>query len=408
MTHPWNELIAALPNPHFLQTYEWGQVKAAYGWQPLYLVWDEAGFSVSTEPITIQPSNHPTLKAAALVLKKTVPTGGLAARLSVLYAPKGPLLDWDDLPLRTRVIDDLQRFARQQGGIFLKLDPDVVLGTGVPGTETDIVEPGGEAVREELSRRGWRFSSDQIQFRNTVIVEVGTSTQEEILARMKQKTRYNVRLGPKKGVFVRIGNQTDWPMLYKMYAETSLRDGFVIRDEAYYRKVWSNFDNSEVDNSIFDTRTSNIEYRVSNSKYRTSNIPLAQPLIAEVNGEPVAAIVVFAFAGRAYYVYGMSREAHREKMPTYLLQWEAMKWARARGCATYDLWGAPEMFDERDSMWGVFRFKDGLGGQVVRTLGAWDYAPNPLWYGFYTRVMPKILGALRSLGRRKMRQDLGG
>jgi peptidoglycan pentaglycine glycine transferase (the first glycine) len=351
------------------------------------------GFSVSLQPSNLQPS---TVKAAALVLKRTVPTAGLAARLCILYAPKGPLLDWNDQPLRTRVLDDLQRFARQQGAIFLKLDPDVVLGTGVPGTEAEIAEPGGEAVCEELSRRGWRFAEDQIQFKNTVMVEVGTSTEEEILARMKQKTRYNVRLGPKKGVSVRVGNKDDWPMLYKMYAETSVRDGFVIRDEAYYRKVWSNFDNS-----ILDTRPLNIEYRVS-------SIPLAQPLIAEVDDEPVAAIVVFAFAGRAYYVYGMSREAHREKMPTYLLQWEAMKWAKARGCSAYDLWGAPDVFDESDSMWGVFRFKDGLGGQVVRTLGAWDYVPNPFWYAAYTKFVPMLLDLMRSRGKARTRQGLGG
>lgn len=383
MTHPWNQLIAQLPNPHFLQTYEWGQVKAAYGWQPHYLVWDDAGCTVSTDfpALPRQP-----VKAAALVLKKTVPTGGLAARLSILYAPKGPLLDWGNTPLRTRVLDDLQRFARQQGAIFLKLDPDVVLGTGVPGTETEIAEPGGEAVREELSRRGWRFATDQIQFRNTVMVEVGTSTEEEILARMKQKTRYNVRLGPKKGVSVRAGNKDDWPMLYKMYAETSVRDGFVIRDEEYYRKVWALF-SPDVEGQRF---------------------PIAEPLIAEVDGEPVAAIFVFAFAGRAYYVYGMSREAHREKMPTYLLQWEAMKWAKAHGCATYDLWGAPDVFDESDSMWGVFRFKDGLGGQVVRTLGAWDYAPNPFWYAAYTKFVPMVLDLMRSRGRSKTRQQLGG
>lgn len=394
----WNEIISQLPNPHFLQTYEWGQVKAAYGWQPHYLVWDDAGFSVSTDfsTLPLRP-----VKAAALVLKKSVLSRGLAARLCILYAPKGPLLDWGDDALRTRVLNDLQRFAHQQGAIFLKLDPDVALGTGIPGTETDRAESGGEAVRADLSRRGWRFSEDQIQFRNTVLVEVGTSTEEEILAHMKQKTRYNVRLGPKKGVSVRVGNQDDWPMLYKMYAKTSLRDGFVIRDEAYYRKVWGQFDNSEVEHSIFDTRTSNIEYRVS-------NIPLAQALIAEVDGEPVAAVFLFAFGGRAYYVYGMSREAHREKMPTYLLQWEAMKWAKARGCSTYDLWGAPDVFDESDSMWGVFRFKDGLGGQVLRTLGAWDYAPNPLWYAMYTKVVPMLLDVMRSRGKARVRQGLGG
>ncbi|MDX9991986.1 MAG: peptidoglycan bridge formation glycyltransferase FemA/FemB family protein [Anaerolineales bacterium] len=390
----WNESISQLPNPHFLQTYEWGQVKAAYGWQPHYLVWDEARCTVSLQPPAPQPA---TLKAAALVLKRMVPTSGLAARLSILYTPKGPLLDWNDLPLRTRVLDDLQRFARQQGAIFLKLDPDVVLGRGLPGSETEMTEAGGQAVRQELSRRGWRFSEDQIQFKNTVLVEVGTSTEEEILARMKQKTRYNVRLGPKKGVSVRVGNQTDWPMLYKMYAETSARDGFIVRDENYYRTVWSKFDKTSAEYA---------KTQITNNQF--PNMPLAEPLIAEVEGEPVAAVFLFAFGGRAYYVYGMSRDAHREKMPAYLLQWEALKWAKSHGCATYDLWGAPDVFDPGDGMWGVFRFKEGLGGQVVRTLGAWDFAPNPFWYAIYTKFMPKLLNVMRSRGKARLRQRLSG
>ncbi len=129
-------------------------------------------------------------------------------------------------------------------------------------------------------------------------------------------------------------------------------------------------------------------------------------MIAEVNSEPVAAIFVFYFAGRAYYVYGMSRDAHREKMPTYLLQWEAMKRAKSRGCAAYDLWGAPDVFDESDSMWGVYRFKEGLGGKVVRTLGAWDYAPNQFWYRMYSDIMPRVLDVMRSRGRSKTKQSL--
>jgi lipid II:glycine glycyltransferase (peptidoglycan interpeptide bridge formation enzyme) len=136
--------------------------------------------------------------------------------------------------------------------------------------------------------------------------------------------------------------------------------------------------------------------------------PSTEALIAEVNNEPVSAIFVFYFAKRAYYVYGMSRDIHREKMPTYLLQWEAMKRARARGCKTYDLWGAPDVFDESDSMWGVYRFKEGLGGQVVRTLGAWDFAPNPFWYKLYSEIIPRVLDVMRSRGKTKTRQSLGG
>ncbi len=365
----WNHFIAQLPNPHFLQTWEWAQVKEKYGWTPMPFVWYSQSSTVSGQ-----------LEAAAMILKRTISFRGLF-HASVLYAPKGPLMDWGNESLRNRVLNDLQIFAKKQGAIFLKLDPDVLLRTGIPASEEDVIHDGGQVVMSELRRRGWKFSSDQIQFRNTVLVDLSAS-EEEMLARMKQKTRYNVRLAEKKGVTIRVGTLADLPMLYKMYAETSVRDGFVIRDEGYYQTVWQNF--------------------------MQSAEPSAEPLIAGVDGESVAAIFIFYFAGRAYYVYGMSKNIHREKMPTYLVQWEAMKRAKNRGCKTYDLWGAPEIFDESDSMWGVYRFKEGLGGQVVRTLGAWDYAPNSFFYKMYAEVMPRVLDVIRSRGKDKTKQIVGG
>ena len=378
----WNQIISSLPNPHFLQTYEWGQVKAKYGWQPIYLVWDKDG-KMKEERTNLSSFVFP-VQAACLVLKRTILNRGFAARLSILYAPKGPLMDWNNEPLRTRVLNDLQSFARKQGAIFLKLDPDVVLARGVPHSEEDVTENSGQAVMSDLRRRGWEYSSDQIQFRNSVLVDL-TAAEDEILMRMKPKTRYNVRLASKKGVTVRIGTENDLPLLYKMYAETSVRDRFVIRNEEYYMTVWKLF-----------------------MQTAASGQPSAVPLIAEVDGEAVAAIFLFMFAGRGYYVYGMSRNAHREKMPTYLLQWEAMLHAKSNGCTAYDLWGAPEVFDESDSMWGVYRFKEGLGGEVVWTLGAYDFAPNKLWYKMYTDIMPRVLDVMRSRGKQKTKQVVGG
>ncbi|HUE98772.1 MAG TPA: peptidoglycan bridge formation glycyltransferase FemA/FemB family protein [Anaerolineales bacterium] len=382
----WNSLISSLPNPHFLQTHEWGEVKAKYGWQPTYVAWDEEGKMKEERSLSsfiFRPS------AAALILKKTIPMGGMSARLSILYTPKGPLLDWTDESLRSRVLNDLQALAKKQGAIFLKMDPDVALGTGIPLSTNDVLDNSGQAVMSELKGRRWRYSSDQIQFKNTVLIDLSPS-EEELLAGMKQKTRYNIRLAEKKGIVLRIGTQRDFDMLYKMYAGTSVRDGFVIRDEEYYKTVWMTFV-EKGPSPISDLQS-----------------PHAEPLIAEVDGEPVAAIFVFYFAGRAYYVYGMSRSVHREKMPTYLLQWEAMKRAKSKGCTVYDLWGAPDVFDESDSMWGVYRFKDGLGGKVVRTLGAWDFAPNPFWYKLYSEIIPRLLDAMRSRGKAKTRQSLGG
>ena len=391
----WNSLISNLPNPHFLQTYEWGQVKAKYGWSPLYALWDADGkWKVESDPNQLSAFDSPV--AAALILKRQILRSGFAARLSILYLPKGPLLDWTNESLRNRVLNDLQSFAKKQGAIFLKMDPDVVLGRGVPQSEYDALDSSGQSVLSELQGRGWSYAADQIQFKNTVLIDLSPS-EEELLAKMKQKTRYNIRLAEKKGLTLRIGTPDDFDMLYKMYAATSVRDGFVIRDQGYYQTVWQTFLTGD------QSPVSHLQSPIPNPQ-----LPFTEPLIAEVDREPVAAIFVFYFAGRAYYVYGMSRDAHREKMPTYLLQWEAMKRARAKGCMVYDLWGAPDVFDESDSMWGVYRFKEGLGGEVVRTLGAWDFAPNPLWYKLYSEVIPRLLDVMRSRGKARTRQSLGG
>ena len=379
MIHPWNSLISGLPRPHLLQTHEWGQVRRSYGWEPLYAVWEADGsFQLHSEG-TLPDAHARQPEAAALILKKTVIRRGFAARLSILYAPKGPLLDWTNEPLRRRVLADLQSLAKKNGAIFLKIDPDLVLGTGLPGSEEEMPDAEGQAAAADLERSGWRLSADQVQFKNTVMLDLSAS-EEQILERMKQKTRYNIRLAAKKGVSVRVGTPADFPMLYRMYAETAVRDGFVIRDAGYYTNLWQTFTREEE--------------------------PRAEPLIAEVEGQPVGAILLFMFARRAYYLQGMSSGAHREKMPSHLLQWEAIRRAKAAGCTLYDLWGAPDEFAESDRMWGVYRFKEGFGGQVVRTPGAWDYPPNRLWYRLYSQVMPRLLERMRRRGRERTRQSL--
>jgi lipid II:glycine glycyltransferase (peptidoglycan interpeptide bridge formation enzyme) len=408
----WNEWIARLPESHLLQTWEWGQVKAHYGWKPLGITWYEtrpmewhtstfefhpgSQAVVATESSpgngytksTFEQSLPREPQAAALILQRTLSIGRFAARLRVMYIPKGPILDWTNAPLRRKVIDDLQALARQRGAIFIKIDPDVRLGEGVPGQPGSQEDKVGAEVTADLHERGWHFSDEQIQFRNTVLIDLSPS-EEEILGRMKQKTRYNIRLAERKGVTVRVGKPADWGLLYHMYAETSLRDGFVIRDEGYYHTIWDTFYTSE--------------------GALNADQPGIEPLIAEVAGEPVAAVLIYRFAGKAWYLSGMSVDAHREKMPNYLLQWEAMRRAKAAGCTVYDLWGAPEVFNEMDSLWGVFRFKEGLGGKVVRTLGAWDFPSRPVIYRLYTQILPRLLDLMRQRGKERTRQiTLGG
>jgi lipid II:glycine glycyltransferase (peptidoglycan interpeptide bridge formation enzyme) len=361
----WNAIVAAMPDPHLLQTWEWADTKAFTGWAATPLVWREAGG---------------TTVAAAMLLIRQIPSSVLAAKLSIAYVPKGPLMDWSNQALRQQVLSDLKDIAQRRGAIHLKIDPDVILAEGDSALDGQPVEanPLGQQIESELGKTGWIYSHEQIQFRNTVFVDLAPE-EPDLLAAMKQKTRYNVRLAGRKGVSVRVGGQADLELLHQMYAETSIRDGFVIRVKPYYISLWQTF-----------LRAGYLE-----------------PLIAEVEGDPVAAIMVFRFANRCWYVHGMSLPIHRKLMPNYLLQWEAMRRARAAGYQEYDLWGAPEVYDESDPLWGVYRFKRGFGGRVVRTLGAWDLPLRPVYFKLYAQVLPVILGWMRRLGKRRTRAAYG-
>ena len=359
----WNTIISSLPAPQLLQTWEWGEVKSRFGWQPHHKSWkDDAG----------------NVQAAALILERTINLRGMAPRLRMHYTPKGPLLkDWSDESLRTRVISDLVAFSKGRGAYLLKIDPDVPVGRGEPGgvdAEEGLV---GVNLIAQLKREGWHLSNEQVQYRNTVLLDL-TPPEDELLAQMKQKTRYNVRLAGRKGVTVRQGRAEDFEQLYQMYAETAVRDGFAIRGWDYYQTVWNTF----------------------------LNAGMLTPLIAEVEGEMVSGLMLFHFGMTAWYLYGMSQPTHREKMPTYLLQWEAIRAAKEKGCTVYDLWGAPDVFDETDTLWGVYRFKAGLGGQVVRHIGAWDLPLRPWIYRLYAQVWPRIMDTLRSRGRSSTRSDV--
>jgi len=290
--------------------------------------------------------------------------------LTVTYVPKGPILDYLDKPLLAAILSTLEEEARQRDSLFVKIDPDVPLGVGTSDTPP---QPAATAVLAALARRGWRRSREQIQFKNTIIVNL-VPDEDSLLAGMKSKTRYNVRLAGRRGVKTREGDPGNLRSFYDLYQKTAQRDGFLIRPFAYYQDVWTQF----------------------LAKRR------AYLLLAELNGESIAGLILFVFAQTAWYMYGASSAAHRNLMPNHLLQWEAMQLAKHLGCTRYDMWGAPDQFDPIDPLWGVYRFKAGFGGETVRGIGAYDYPPHPWRYSAYTALMPRVL----ALMRRRHRSEL--
>ena len=127
-------------------------------------------------------------------------------------------------------------------------------------------------------------------------------------------------------------------------------------------------------------------------------------LLAEVEGVPEAALLPMSLGRRAWYLYGASSERGQGAHAAYLIQWAAMRWARERGCAVYDMWGAPnDPSDKDDPLAGVYYFKRGFGGRHVRWVGAYDAVLVPPLYGLWNEARPRVLeGWRRVAGRRAL------
>jgi lipid II:glycine glycyltransferase (peptidoglycan interpeptide bridge formation enzyme) len=212
-----------------------------------------------------------------------------------------------------------------------------------------------------MSSQGFRPSGHTIQPSRTLIVDLSPD-EDDILAGMHQKTRYNIRLAGRKDVTVRPWD--DLVAFGRMMNRTGERNEFGVHLPAYYKQAYA----------LFHPEGQ------------------CEVLVAEYDGQPLAAVMVFARGRRAWYFYGASLDIERKRMPTYLLQWEAMRWAKAKGCLEYDLWGVPDedeesleaqFTDRSDGLWGVYRFKRGFGGRLHRTPGAWDRVYKPLPYLMY-------------------------
>lgn len=332
----WDAAVGGLPAPHLLQAAAWGALKQRWGWRVERLVWPRSGGGDSPA-------------AAAQVLLRRL------GRLpwSLAYVAKGPLLAGSTAEDWRRPLSDLARWARRQGVLYVKIDPDV------PRERRDVAE-----LWRSL---GWRPSAEQIQFPHTLRSSL-EGGEADLLAAMQAKTRYNIGLAQRRGVVVRQAGSEAIPSFLDLYTATGRRAGFGLRAPAYYTDLIQDF----------------------------LRRGMAGLLLAEREGQALAAAVPVAYGGRAWYLYGASADAGREHQAAALLQWECLRWARAHGCAVYDWWGGPDPEDAADPLSGIGRFKMGFGAQPAAQLGAWDLVLRPLPYRLYRGLADWRLARLKS------------
>jgi lipid II:glycine glycyltransferase (peptidoglycan interpeptide bridge formation enzyme) len=276
---------------------------------------------------------------AQLLIKQILPG------IRFAYIPKGPVgTDWQHL------WPEVDELCQRMKCFLLKVEPD-----------TWMIEDNN-GYSEIQMPDNFILGNHSIQPLRTLIIDI-TGEETQILGRMKQKTRYNISLALKKNVIVK--PHTDLSSFYHLMEITGQRDQFGIHSLSYYQRAFD----------LFHTHDN------------------CQLFLAEYDGTPLASLIVFKYGNRAWYFYGASSNLFRDRMPNYLLQWEAIRWAKSQGCIIYDLWGVPDAdlptleanFDKQNTgLWGVYRFKRGFGGQLMRSAGPWDRIYNPFLYRLYS------------------------
>ncbi len=341
----FDAFVAGAVRPEFLQTWGWGELKAATGWRP-HRLW----LGDPQAPL-----------GACSVLERHLPGLG-----PLLYAPRGPVLDWDDASCVDAALAALAAFGRSRRAISLKIDP------GVPRDH-----PVAAAA---LRRHHWRAvpsgpSFEGVQPHFHMRLPLAGGDEAALLGGMHPKTRYNIRLAERRGVVVRAGVAADVGPFYALLVETAARDGFLVRERSYFEAMWRH----------------------------CLDPGMGWLVLGEAGGTLLAGAIVFRLGNTAWYLYGASANAQRDLMPAYAVQWAAIRRSLAAGCALYDFRGVSGDLSPENPLYGLYRFKRGFGAELVEWVGEWDLPLRPVAHLLARRALPlarQAMAALRRRGRR--------
>lgn len=294
---------------HPLQSWEWGQARKSTGIKIL-----RVGKFIGEK-----------LSKAYLITIHRIPF----TNFNIGYIPRS------DLPSKD-LIAFLKKISKEFNIIFVKIEPYIKKESTKPLIFTNLNK------------------SPHPLFTNWTIISDITKDENKLMESLKSKTRYNINLAQKKGVYVKEeSNEKGYTIFENLYFETINRQKYKGHNRFYHRKIWEAVKNK-----------------------------MSHILIAYYQDIPLAAYHLFIFKERGFYVYGGSSDKFRNFMASNLLMWESLLFAKKNGCIVFDMWGSlPKDYSHSHPWAGFTRFKEGYGGKYVEMMGSYDFIINaPIYY----------------------------
>ena len=317
----YEAFVQSHPKGNFAQSYLWGKQKPMWQWDAIAVRGEDGA-----------------IRGSLAVMTRKVPGIGR----TLMYGCRGPVCDLDDRETFSQLLDGAKVLAKKYKSYVIKIDP------AVPSSNT--------AFSSMLQSFGFRAKEggknfEAIQPRYVFRLNVEGKTEEELLANFHQKWRYNIRLAERKGVTVRICGKEMVPAFSDLMLTTGVRDGFVTRKPEYFAAMLDNLGEHARLYMAFDP-----------------------------NDTPIAGTLAIHYGDKVWYLYGASSNEHRNLMPNYLLQWRMIQWAVETNCRIYDFRGVSGDVSEDNPLYGLFRFKQGFGGDFTEFVGEMDLVLSPVIY----------------------------
>ncbi len=316
----YTEFLSRHERCNFQQSVEWAQVKS--NWK---------------NEIILAEAPDGTITGGMSVLIRRMPLFG-----NLMYCPRGPICRPDDAVSLRQLTEGAQLLAWKYNAMALRMEPDVSSDDG--------------AFRRIMKCLGWQIragsgAGDMVQPRHVFRLDIRDRSEEELMAGFGRKLRYNIRLAQRRGVEIRRGGREDLAVFHALLVETARRDGFLARPLEYLRRMWDALGPEHM-----------------------------ELLLACYEGRPIAGAIPVYYGNKTWYVFGASGNDHRDLMPNYLLQWEIIRTAAARGCAIYDMRGVLERADVSN---GLYLFKSRFGGVLTEFIGEVTMPYKPMTYRLY-------------------------
>ena len=277
----------------------------------------------------------------------------------LMYASRGPVCDTNNIDIVNKLVEEAKEIQKKYNAFVLKMDPEIINNEN----SVKLYKDNGYKIQTKYEK--------VIQPRHNMVLKIKDKTIEDLMKGFAEKTRYNIRVAIKKGISVRYSRSIeDLKIFYNIYKITTIRDKIGCRPIEYFERMLNAFNENE--------------FRV---------------YIAEHEGIPLAAALALNYGGKMFYIYGASSNEKRNLMPTYLMQYEMIKWGLEEKCDTYDFGGVFEFTNEN----GLYKFKSGFCKQegVTEYIGEIDKVYRTIIYFLYTDIMPIFKSIKKSLRKFK-------